>query len=534
MKFIFSILTLFIINSYNSQTSTPFSIEIEPISIANTPGLHSYSWGKTSDGKWVILGGRLDGLHQRQPFAAFLEQDNNKSIHVIDPINNQVWSQSLSSLSSSIFEQLQSTNQQFYQRDTVLYITGGYGFSASSNDHITYPYLTAVSLNQVANAVINGDNITNFFRQINDSRFAVTGGQMGYLNNTFYLVGGNLFNGRYNPMGPNNGPGFIQEYNEKIKRFKIIDNGTSLTISDYTEVIDPTNLHRRDYNMAPQIFPNGELGYTAFTGVFQPSVDLPFLNTVDITENNHQVNNTFSQYLSQYHSAKLPIYDEASNAMNTIFFGGMSQYTLDNLGNLVQDDNVPFVKTISKVVRYSDGSMQEIKLPIEMPTLIGSGSEFIPVTNYFSHKILQLDSIPTERTLIGYIYGGIESSASNIFFINDGTQSSASNIIFKVYINKSSTGINEMKIEGNNVFNLKVFPNPTKGDLNLKFYNPSQANLHLKVYSIKGKLVFSKTLFNIERGDNEQFISLEKLAKGTYTLELNNSIEKTTVSILKN
>lgn len=533
MKTLIILLLPIFLGSIYGQNATGFEVEIEPLVISNAPGVHSYSWAKTSDNKWVIIGGRLDGLHQRQPFAAFLEQDNNKSIYVIDPITEQVWSTSLNSLPSSIFEQLQSTNQQFYQRDTMLYITGGYGYSATANDHITYPNLTAVSIDEVANAVINGGSITSFFRQINDARFAVTGGQMGVLNNLFYLVGGHLFNGRYNPMGPNNGPGFVQEYSEEIKRFSIDDDGVNIVISNYTETIDATNLHRRDYNMAPQIFPNGEHGYTAFTGVFQPNVDLPFLNTVDITESNHQVNNTFSQYLSQYHSAKLPIYDGVENAMNTIFFGGMSQYTLDNSGNLVQDDNVPFVKTISKVVRFSDGSMDEVKLPIEMPTLVGSGAEFIPTSNYYQHEILYLDSLPYERTLVGYVFGGIESTAENIFFINDGTQSSASNTIFKVYITKLITDVNEQIIKGENVFNLKAYPNPIVNDLKLEFYNPSLNKIEIKLHSLEGKLVFSKTFKNLERGNIEKTISLKSLTSGRYQLEVSNGIEKTSIPILK-
>ena len=115
-----------------------------------------------------------------------------------------------------------------------------------------------------------------------------------------------------------------------------------------------------------------------FSGVFQHDVDLPFLNSVDVFPSGYIVNNNFNQYLSQYHSAHLPIYDEANNTMHTVFFGGLSQFTLNANGNLVEDANVPFVKTISRVTRLSDGAMEEVKLDIEMPTLVGSGAEFIP------------------------------------------------------------------------------------------------------------------------------------------------------------
>ena len=80
----------------------------------------------TSDHKWVIIGGRIDGLHQRQPFAAFQESDNNQNVFVIDPVTDQTWLAGLNTLSTPLFEQLQSTNQQFIQRDSTLYIVGGY------------------------------------------------------------------------------------------------------------------------------------------------------------------------------------------------------------------------------------------------------------------------------------------------------------------------------------------------------------------------------------------------------------------------
>ena len=88
---------------------------------------------------------------------------------------------------------------------------------------------------------------------------AVTGGYLGLLNDEFYLVGGQRFMGRYNPMGPDFGPGFIQEYTNAIRRFRIADDGTErYAITDYEETVDTAELHRRDYNLVPQIFPNGE------------------------------------------------------------------------------------------------------------------------------------------------------------------------------------------------------------------------------------------------------------------------------------
>ncbi len=435
---VFTFLLTFALVSCNSAQEL-FTVQIEPFSINEAPGIQSYSLGKTSDGKWLILGGRIDGLHKRRPFEAFLKKENNTSAFVIDPVANKTWETDLSVLPASIFEQLQSTNQEFKQRGNTLYVIGGYGYSITNGDHVTYPNLTAIDLDGLAKAIIEKSNISSFFRQISDSNLAVTGGQIGLLNDTFYLCGGQYFEGRYNPMGPNHGPGFTQEYTNEIRTFKINDDGTSLSINNYSASKDEQNLHRRDYNMVPQIFPDNTKGFTMFSGVFQYDANIPWLNTVDVKESGYKVNNEFNQVLSQYHSAKVPIYNSETKEMMTVFFGGLSQYQYDENGELVKDDEVPFVKTISMVTRNPDGSMTEKDLGIKMPAFLGSGAEFIPIDSssiYLEQEIINLSNLAKGQTLIGYIYGGIESSSENIFFRNNGTQSSASNQIFKVYINK--------------------------------------------------------------------------------------------------
>lgn len=531
------VLALSVVNLGLSQFFEQFNVEIEPVTISGAPGVHSFSWAKDSSDRVLVLGGRIDGLHQRQPFAAFLDQDNNKNAWVIDIANQQVWSASITGLPASIYEQLESTNQNFYQRGGYLYVIGGYGYSATAGDHITYPHLTAVDVNGLTNAIVNNSAINSFFRQITNQDLANTGGQLGYLDSVFYLVGGQRFDGVYNPMGPNNGPGFVQQYASSIKKFKINDNGTTLAISDYSSVVDTINLHRRDYNMAPQIFPSGEEGFTAFSGVFKQPNDEPFFDAINITDTGYTVAPGFNQYLSQYHSAKIPMFDATNNAMHTLFFGGMSQYTLDSAGNLVSDPDVPFVKTISRVTRFANNTMEEVKLGIEMPTLVGSGAEFIPVhdTNYFTEReILKMNNIPQAKTLIGYIYGGIESTQPNIFFINDGTQSSASSRIFKVYINKSTVGIPGTQLNGNNIFNLKVYPNPVHNELTYSFYNPNRTKVTAKLYDTSGKLV--RVILNKELTEGKQInkVDVSNLSKGDYLLEINNGVYNKTEKVIIN
>ena len=67
-------------------------------------------------------------------------------------------------------------------------------------------------------AIVAGTTITSFFKQIANPIFQNSGGQLGKIGNDFYLVGGQIFTGRYNPM---NNPTFVQTYLSKIQKFTI-------------------------------------------------------------------------------------------------------------------------------------------------------------------------------------------------------------------------------------------------------------------------------------------------------------------------
>ena len=523
--------TLFILtfSTVFSQTA-PFEISIEPINISGLGGIQSYAFGQ-ANGKWLIVGGRLDGLHRRQPWASFDVAGHNNQLLVVDPISLQKWSAPLTTLPTSIQEQLSSTNMEFYQEGDYLYCIGGYGFSPTENDHTTFDKLTAIKVSDVINGIINSTTISTFFRQITDTQFQVTGGRLKKINNTYYLLGGQKFIGRYNPMGPNNGPGFIQEYTDAIRKFNLSDNGTTITITHLTPHTDSNNLHRRDYNAEQQILPNGDEGITMFSGVFQQTVNLPFLNSVTVDSNNYTVNNTFQQYYNHYHCPVLPIYSEQDNEMHTVFFGCIAQF-YDNSGTLVQDDNVPFVNTIARVTRVSSGNMAEYKLPIEMPSLLGAGAEFIPNLDFphFNNEVFKLDYLTTEETLIGYIYGGISSTQPNIFFINDGTQSSANNQIFKVLIKKpTSLSVDDLNESSTNNLNLKIYPNPNDGRLKVAFNLNEVEDVKLIIHDLNGKIIDKVILSNLSIGSNFYEKDITKLTNGSvYFISIETSNIKTT------
>jgi hypothetical protein len=506
MKLVFAALFLivFALNGFG-QSNFNYEVTLVPVAVSNLSGLHSYAFAQHQE-KWLVLGGRKDGLHARQPFNAFPESHNNTDIYVVDVANNQLWSSSVNILPVSVKEQLQSTNMNFCQDADSLYIIGGYGYSATSDNHITHPYLTSINVSGLIAAIQSNQSITPHFKQIQHDIFAVTGGHLKKLNGLFYLVGGHRFDGRYNPMG---NPTYTQEYTNQIRIFTIDNSGAQLSYGNYSAITDPVHLRRRDYNLLPQIFPDHEQGFTISSGVFQINVDLPFLYPVDIKQNGHTPITSFNQYLSNYHSAVACLYDSTSNNMHSLFFGGMSQYYYQD-GNLIQDDLVPFVKTVSRLTRDSEGNLTEYQLPLEMPALIGSSAEFIPNLNlpHYSNKVFKLSEMDQNNFMIGHIFGGIHSIVLNPFSNNQTNLTSADNTIYEVWLTANPLSASEHEIDGKNPYNITVHPNPFKNDFNIKFHSDKAVHVSYFITNNSGHILLQSEVNLCTSGENAIEINL--------------------------
>jgi hypothetical protein len=461
-----------------------------------------------SNNKWLIIGGRKDGLHARQAFTSFPEENNNKDIYVLDIENRQVWSTSLNPLSTDLFEQLQSTNMNFTQAGDTLYIIGGYGYSVSAAKHITYDKLTSIQVSGLIDAIINQNSILPYFKQIADPVFTVSGGQMGKIDDSFYLVGGHRFDGRYNPIG---NPTYTQSYTNQIRKFTINNTGDQLSFENYTAITDPVHLRRRDYNLLPQIFPDGTEGFTISSGVFQENADLPFLYPVDITPSGHKPLVEFNQYLSNYHSAKTFLYDSLSNNMHSLLFGGMSQYYYQD-GALIQDNQVPFVNTISRLTRSANGTLSEYQLPIEMPGLNGSSAEFllnVQLPHYHS-EIIKLSEIDSDTILLGHIFGGINSPSQNPFANNITETTSANNSIYSIKLIKNES-LESYKIEGTNPYSFKVSPNPFEFEFRIYIPIENAAEIFYYITTSGGQIIKKGKIEKNFSGPLQYRLSMDQL-----------------------
>ena len=512
IQWVFFVLFVSVVTSTTAQQ--PFAVYLQPSSI-NVPATHSGAFADWN-GKWIFIGGRIDGLHIMQAMQAFPTYGRNDSIYIVDPVSNTHTSLDATLLQPDIYQAVTSSNMEFYQDGKYLYMIGGYGKMSAQNSWITFPSIVSVDLDCLELAAASGTSPGACFRQIIDTNMAVAGGMLEKIDSTYYLTFGHRFDGLYAAVAM--GGMFTQQYTNEIRRFSIQDDGVNLSISNYSALQDTTVYHRRDLNLVPQIYPSGDYGFTAFGGVFQKNADLPYLTPIDITANTVQHQSTFNQNLSQYTSAVVPVYDSTNNFMHTIFFGGMSLYTLDTITQtLIQDTLVPFVTTVSKISRDGTGGLSEFKLPVNMPAFIGSNAVFIldPLMPLKNNRIVNLNQL-SGVTRIGYIVGGIQSDYPNVGQLDPVGMSRPNAQVIEVFIDKTVSSTHELQIK-NAVNNLSVYPNPLKDVLNVDFTVPyGTETCAVQLFNVEGRLL--RTLLQEKKlsGDQHFQFQLGSIKPGTY------------------
>jgi hypothetical protein len=159
-----------------------------------------------------------------------------------------------------------------------------------------------------------------------------------------------------------------------------------------------------------------------------------------------------------------------------------------------------------------------------MPGYLGAGSEFLPVSNIpmYQNGVIKKNLLVGDSVLIGYIYGGINSSAKNIFWNNEGDLSSAANLWLEIYYhNDGSSAI--QNIQSHNGVMLQVYPNPFSNDIHVQFTIEKSESQEVEIvwYNASGEQIQSSTHSNLKSGRNEViFKNKENWVSGTYILEM--------------
>jgi hypothetical protein len=500
----------------------PFSISIESVIGTNISGVHSFAFAQSGD-KWLIIGGRTNGLHGLNSNDGFPPEFKNDKVIVIDTTTWQQYSADLNQLPMNIADPMRSTNMQYIQDGNYLYMAGGFGFDTTLNMYITFSTLTAIHVDNMINAVINALPISSSVRQIVDTNLVVCGGDLGKIDNDFYLCFGHNFRGRYaDPPVPI----FTQVYDTRIKKFSLTDDGTTVSLSGFTYQTDTNNFHRRDLNMGPIVNPDGTFGLGIYGGVFQKTENLPYREPIVIKSTGTTVF-PYQQAMSQYTCSLLPIYDSVTQNMYTTLFGGISLYDYNlPLNTVTYDSLVPFINDVTTLTSHNTGTWEETVLPVQLPGLLGSNSKFVLNKNiaHYSNDVIHIRNLPNTKILAGYLYGGIRAQQGNF-----GT-SAANDTIYRIYItpNNIAIGINELS----DIQNVFLYPNPSKQSTSLFFNLKNNKKTKIILVDITGKKILDIADEEMSKGNQQININTGKLSGGIYFCRIQCGNEEKVVKVI--
>ena len=412
----------------------PYRIDLVPYDLGDidVPTLHSFAKAQV-DGKWLLIGGRTNGLHAftQNGFENFPPAFQNRHVWVVDPVNRLSWSRALdgesSGLSVAQVDSLSVANNQFAQTGDRLYMTGGYGYQTDF-DFVTFDALTSIDVPGLMSWVQGGDTLANdHIRQIYDPIFTVTGGAMYGVQGKMQLVFGQDFQGEYTPFG--NGV-----YTNQVRSFTVLDDGIELSIQDVSASTPNDAFRRRDLNVMPVIRSDEEGSrheeLRVLSGVFTPqggTWTVPV--AIDASGNASMANpsgeNTFKQAMNHYHSAKFGLYSEKDDQMHMLLFGGISLNYFDRTRNeLIRDDLLPFINQSTSIVLDGEGNYTQYLLPHDFPEVydqesglrlrFGTNAEFMVNESIATYEngVIRMDEID-EPTVLGYVFGGIAADQPN-------------------------------------------------------------------------------------------------------------------------
>lgn len=523
------VFVLFVWPSLFAQVQGHFFFDT--FSVAGWPNIHSFAFA-SSQNKVLMLGGRTDGIHPKE--SGFEYDRSNKYIYVWNAENMQITGTPLQFQDPVIRGFLSSANTTFAQDENYLYMMGGYGENASGSYH-TYPFLARIHIADCIRFVESSQDPGPAFEFIQDSFFAVAGGQLRIQDTLFYLVGGNYFEGKYSSNSSNT----KQMYTDAFVIFKLRKDPDSLRHEIVFHKTDDYNFHRRDFNMSPFIDDDGKEKLMVYSGVFQYNLNRPFLNTSVIHGTQVEEVFDFDQKFCAYNCARIHFFDKTNNRSHQLFFGGMAEYYRDSVGEMVHDSYVPFVKSVSCVSRDESGRFAEWLLKEELPGYLGCNAEIYlnPGLPFYSKEIINLDLLPVDTQFIGYIFGGIYNPGPDRNpWQNDSAHLTHANpYVIKINFLKNNTSqVGAVKNKKSQI-DLELFPNPAHSYTHLKWKSelPLQ-NAYIWIQDIRGRIIHTREIKSI--AGPSVYLDLETLSTGIYNVYIlanHNTLLQTSLKVLK-
>lgn len=418
------------------ESPLPFTIQLDVAGFSLPVGVQSYA-AAIHDGKWLLLAGRTNGVHGFSNVGNnFPPSAQNTDVYVVDPSTGANWSRSLlvGDLSADEIDMLSVTASQAFQKGDKLYVVGGYGINTGTGDMETKNTLTEIQVGKMISWVMHGSpSAKESIRYVSNPLLQVTGGFLYQLHDhhPMLLMLGQNFAGLYHDSS--NGL-----YTMQIRPFWLNDQNLHIHYKS-SPTIYP-DYRRRDLNIVP-ILQNNQFAYVAFAGVFTLTTGIW---TVPITiypngsssEPDPTHPNTFKQAMNHYNCPSFGLYSSGRNEMYVLFPGGLS-YGYFSGGSFQTDAEIPFINQVTTVKIDSNNNYTQYLMNGEYPFLVSTGSnpgnqllfgaeaQFFPKDGVplFANGVIQLDALPNEPIVIGYIVGGIMSTLPNTNVITDSTSS---------------------------------------------------------------------------------------------------------------
>lgn len=188
--------------------------------------MYGYAFG-WHDNQLLIVGGKI----KTDVPEMSLEDFPNTELILLDFDRNRATAFSSGSLEGIIFEQMSSTGLEFYQKDQILYVIGGYGYHEQLDQFITFPYITAIDLKATVGAMLKGENPAAFFFQMCEDRLAIFNGRLDFNEEEFFLINGKKAN-MTNPFAEE--PNYYEEnFNGQVRTFQIEGQIDDLKITSF-------------------------------------------------------------------------------------------------------------------------------------------------------------------------------------------------------------------------------------------------------------------------------------------------------------
>jgi hypothetical protein len=221
--FILSILIMSSLSAQTVRSLPPAAFELYPA----LQDMYGYAIGQHED-YLLVFGGNIRSDVPEQ----YVEDFPNQEILLLDMASRRAVAFAVGNLEGLLAEQAGATGMAFSQVGNTLYLLGGYGYSESKGEFVTFPYLTAIELDAAVEALLAGQTPKAFFYQLSDERLAIFDGIMDYNGDEFFLVGGR-FAFKLRPFSSQ--PDYFEDGRHgEAHSFRLEGKGRSLRLAEFT------------------------------------------------------------------------------------------------------------------------------------------------------------------------------------------------------------------------------------------------------------------------------------------------------------